>query len=140
MLAKAVQNYGRYYTDNKSCLALTSEQGEKLFGSISPEDESITRLDPPKDGRRSYVMRSSGPRTVLVVSGWLELGEKLFRLDYAHDITDLISDQKSLATQIALWLSAGMLLSALGLYVLIKRALRPLAQLSTQAKAIAQGS
>lgn len=139
MLARAVQNYGRYYTDNRSYIAMTNEAGEKLYSSIAPEDERAMGLTPGKDGRRSCVIRRIGTRTVLFVSGWMEIGRQLFRLDYANDITDLIDYQKSLAMQISLWLAVGMVLLALGLYFSIRQTLRPLEQLSTQAQAIAQG-
>jgi signal transduction histidine kinase len=139
MLTQAVQNYGLYYTDNKSHIAMTTEEGEQLYSSISPDDEHAMALTPSKDGRRSYVIRSVGWRTVLFVSGWMDINGKLFRLDFTDDITNLIADQKSLAQQMSLWLSVGMIMLAVGLYVLIRQALRPLAQLSTQAQAIAKG-
>ncbi|WP_243633374.1 sensor histidine kinase [Paenibacillus xerothermodurans] len=139
MLTQAVQNYGLYYTDNKSHVAMTNEAGEKLYSSILPDDEHAMGLTPAKDGRRSYVIRSVGSRTVLFVSGWVDINGKLFRLDFTDNITNLIADLKSLARQMSLWLSVGMVMLALGLYVLIRQALHPLAQLSTQAQAIAKG-
>ncbi len=140
LLTRAAQNYGRYYTDGKSYIAMTSLDGEKLYSSFSPADEKIMELDPPKDGRRSFVIRQSGEHSVLFVSGWMSIAGQLYRLDYENDVTDMVAGQQTLATQIALWFSAGMILLAIGLYVLIRHALRPLAQLGTQAKALARGN
>lgn len=139
ILTKAFQNYGRYFTDQKSHVAITGESGEKLYSSIPDEEEKAMGLAPPKDGRRSYVIRNIDVRTVLFVSSWMKIDDQLLRLDYAHDITNLIADQKSLSLQISFWVLVGLTVSAAGLYVLIRQALRPLGLLSTQAQAIAKG-
>ncbi|MDC0762034.1 HAMP domain-containing sensor histidine kinase [Brevibacillus sp. AG] len=140
ILAKSFQNYGQYFTDQRSHLAITGESGEKHFSSISDEEEKVMSLVPPKDGRRSYVIRNIDARTVLFVSSWMKMNDELLRLDYAHDITSLIDDQKSLSLQISFWVLVGLTVFAVGLYVLIRQALRPLGLLSTQAQEIAKGS
>lgn len=140
MLKSAAQNYGRYYTDDKSYIAMIDPNGETLYSSISKEDDKIMDLVPPKDGRRSFVIRKLGSRSVLFVSGWVTIADQLFRLDYENDITDVVAEQKALAIQIAIWFLAGMVLVAVGLFILIKVALQPLAQVSRQATAMATGN
>ncbi|RNB78096.1 sensor histidine kinase [Brevibacillus nitrificans] len=140
LLTRAAQNYGWYYADGKSHIAMTGPDGEELYSSLSPEDEKLMDLNPPKDGRRSFVIRQSGERSVLFVSGWMSIAGELYRLDYENDVTDMIAGQRSLTTQISLWFSAGMILLGVGLYFLISHSLKPLAQLSAQAKALARGN
>lgn len=139
LLASAAANYARYYTDHKSFLAVVDDEGRTLFSSMSAEQSSAMGLDPAKDQRRSTVIRRIGTETVVFVSSWIAVGDRQIRLDYARSITDLGAAQRAMGLQIALWLSAGLSALAVGLYILIRRALRPLDLLSGQAKALAQG-
>jgi len=139
VLSTAVRNYGRYYTENNSFLAVTSKNGEKLYSSINEEDEKAMKLSPSEDGRRSHVIRSIGERTVLFVSGWININESLYRLDYEHDITDLIRSQKSLALEVSLWLLCSNVILGFGLFLITKYSLNPVRELSLQARAITKG-
>lgn len=138
MLKKAVQNYGRYYTDNKSYIAMISEEGEKLYSSIPQQDEQMMQLSPSIDGRRSYVIREIDSRKVLFVSSWITIGEYTLRLDYENDISNMLNEQRRLYTQIILLYFGETIILAIGLYILIKYSLQPLARLGEQAKAIAK--
>lgn len=138
IIATAVQNYEQY-TDGKSRIAITDKAFGKLYSSISSEEEKAISLDPPNDGRRSTVIRNIGSRTVLFVSGWITIGDQQLRLDYGHDISYLIGDQRLLQMQISFWVFVGLTIFAVGLYFLIRQTLRPLGLLSRQAQAIANG-
>jgi signal transduction histidine kinase len=139
LLAAAVQNYSRYYTAERSGIGMTSRAEERLYSNMSPQWEASMDLSPPEDGKRSYVLRMMDERAVVFISGWVNIGQQRYRLDYAQDITGMLEAGKTLAWQIGGWLAAGLLLLAAGLYVIIKRALRPLAQLSEQAQAMGSG-
>ena len=139
LIRKAVRNYGRYYTDKSSFIAVTNRDEKKLYSSMAAVDENSMALQPAYSGERSYVMRSVGSRSVIFVSGWVQLGNGKYRLDYERDITAVKEDTKKLAAQISIWLAGGMTVVAGGLFIILKRALRPLDQLGQNAKAIARG-
>lgn len=139
LLAAAVQNYSRYYTAERSGIGMKSREEEHLYSNMPPQWEASMNLAPPDDGQRSYVLRMVDERVIVFVSGWVSIGQQRYRLDYAQDISGMLEAGKTLSRQISGWLAAGLLLLAAGLYAIIKRALRPLAQLSGQAQAMGSG-
>jgi len=138
-LPNAVRNYARYYTDQKSFIAMSDKESRTQFSNMTADMKAAIGLSPAEDRGRSYVIRRIGPQTILFVSGWIAIDGHSYRLDYGHDITDLVQTQRALGVEVSIWLSSGLFVLAVLLYVLLRRALRPLDQLSAQAKSLAQG-
>lgn len=140
LLSIFLENYGEYYLDSSSFVKISNSDGRTLFSSMTDDMVKAMKLDPPEDGRRSYVIHKFQDNTFVFVSGYIEIGHHMFRLDYASNISDLIYSQKRLSTQISLMLAVGMLFLAVGLLFMIRGALNPLAELSLQAKTVAEGN
>ncbi|MEO3945997.1 HAMP domain-containing sensor histidine kinase [Gorillibacterium sp. CAU 1737] len=138
-LESLFSGYAAYYREKGVYLELRKE-GSPLYTDIpaSSEELGVPKLQ-AKAGERTTVILAEDAGKLLFVHGTLAEPFGAYSLVYAHDISELLADQKRLnGLLIAITILISILLAG-SLYLLLMRLLRPVRDLSQAAQRIAQG-
>ncbi|MFC4810496.1 sensor histidine kinase [Paenibacillus sp. GCM10023250] len=139
-LNRNAPKYLKSFDPGITSIEIKDDRGQTVFtGFAGAIDGPRPELDIKHPDDRNYVIRSIGPKSVLFVSGGLDLGGRAFKLTYILDMTDLYADKDAqIRNFIRLNLVVAVVLAA-GLYGLIWFLTRSVRLLAESARMIASG-
>lgn len=134
----SAMSYAEYYGGTASYRIVNDEAGT-IYSNISDELLLQLSVSPKQDGTVSYYMNQHGDKNYIYVSSYVKIYQKLFRLDYIQDITNINITLRSLAKKIEITLFLTELFLFFALNLVIARGLKPLDILRKHALKIAEG-
>ncbi|MBO7745369.1 HAMP domain-containing histidine kinase [Paenibacillus sp. MWE-103] len=139
-LNRNAPKYLKSFDPGSVSIEIKDDRGRTVFtdfpGAIAGPRPELA-IGHPAD--RNYIIRSIGPKSVLFVSGALDLGGRGFKLTYLLDLTSLYADKHAqIRNFIRLNLVIAVVLAA-GLYGLIWFLTRSVRLLGESARTIASG-
>ena len=138
-ISAAIRNYARYYTGADVALQISDGADGTLYSGIDDAAMDAVGLSPPVNGDRQAVIRQVGERTLLFVAGNLNFSGQTYRVDLMRDISSVTAGVRAFAWQMALWQLGAAIFLMLGLYLVIRAALRPIHRLTGEARSLAAG-
>ena len=138
IVRNTASSYSEFY-ETTSSFRITNDELGTVYSSIPDAYILLLNATPNVDGTILYSLRQIGGKTLIIVSSYIKIYQSMFRLDYVHDVSNIIKTEASIARNIAVSLFISQLLLLFTLTFYIKRVFKPLKRLNENAIDISNG-